>query len=70
MHFLSYFWMPVRQTQSSSIFPDGNTFQNNLQYSTGISLQTLFYNDRVIRFEYSLNALKESGFYVHFKKAI
>ncbi len=47
-----------------------NELPNTFLYSGGISLQTLFYNDRVLRLEYSLNSLKESGFFVHFKKAI
>jgi outer membrane protein assembly factor BamA len=47
-----------------------NTLPNEFLYSTGVSLQSLFYNDRVLRLEYSINSLKESGFFVHFKKAI
>lgn len=47
-----------------------NELPNTLLYSTGLSLQALFYNDRVLRIEYSLNSLKEGGFFVHFKKAI
>ena len=47
-----------------------NDLPNTVLYSTGISLQSLFYNDRVLRLEYSLNSLKESGFFVHFKKAL
>ncbi len=47
-----------------------NSLPNTPLYSTGISLQTVFYNDRILRLEYSLNSLKESGFFVHFKKAI
>jgi len=39
-------------------------------YSAGIGLNTLFYNDRLLRLEYSLNSLGEGGFFVHFKKAI
>lgn len=47
-----------------------NDLPNSALFSTGISLQSLFYNDRLLRLEYSLNSLKESGFFVHFKKAI
>ncbi|MEY2923866.1 MAG: hypothetical protein RLZZ337_406 [Bacteroidota bacterium] len=47
-----------------------NNLTNKLLYSTGLSLQTIFYNDRILRLEYSLNSLKESGFFVHFNKAI
>ena len=47
-----------------------NNLPNELLYSGGLSIQTIFYNDRILRLEYSLNSLKESGFFVHFKKAI
>ena len=47
-----------------------NDLPNTALFSTGLSLQSLFYNDRLLRLEYSLNSLKESGFFVHFKKAI
>ncbi|MGB1038164.1 MAG: BamA/TamA family outer membrane protein [Bacteroidia bacterium] len=47
-----------------------NTLVNSNLYSAGIGLNSLFYNDRLLRLEYSLNSLKEGGFFVHFKKAI
>ena len=47
-----------------------NELPNQLLLSTGIGLQTLFYNDRVFRFELSLNSLQQLGFNIHFKKAI
>jgi outer membrane protein assembly factor BamA len=75
----NYNFLPV--TMLAEFFADGgyvrnsrvltyNILPNALLYSTGISLQTVFYNDRILRLEYSLNSLKESGFFVHFKKAI
>lgn len=47
-----------------------NQLVNAFLYSAGLGLNTLFYNDRILRLEYSLNSLKERGFFVHFKKAI
>ncbi len=47
-----------------------NVLPNKLLYSAGITLQTLVYNDRIIRLEYSLNSLKETGLFLHFTKAI
>ena len=47
-----------------------NQLVNAFLYSAGLGLNTLFYNDRILRLEYSLNSLKEHGFFVHFKKAI
>ena len=47
-----------------------NLLVNRFIYSGGIGLNMLFYNDRVIRTEYSLTSLKEHGFFVHFLKAI
>jgi outer membrane protein assembly factor BamA len=51
--------------------PDfSNELVNTFLYSGGLGLNALFYNDRLLRLEYSLNSLKEGGFFVHFKKAI
>ncbi|PCJ66107.1 MAG: hypothetical protein COA58_08525 [Bacteroidetes bacterium] len=51
--------------------PDAtNKLVNQFLYSGGLGLNTLFYNDRLLRLEYSLNSLGEGGFFVHFKKAI
>lgn len=47
-----------------------NQLVNAFLYSGGLGLNTLFYNDRILRLEYSLNSLKEHGFFVHFIKAI
>lgn len=47
-----------------------NELPNTNLVSTGIGINTLFYNDRVLRFEYSYNSLNQTGFYIHFKKAI
>ena len=47
-----------------------NQLVNTFIYSGGVGLNTLFYNDRIVRLEYSLNSLIEHGFFVHFKKAI
>jgi hypothetical protein len=49
---------------------ESNQLVNAFLYSGGVGLNTLFYNDRILRLEYSLNSLKEHGFFVHFKKAI
>ena len=53
---------------------NGNIRSNKLTqqtiYSIGIGLNTLFYNDRLLRLEYSLNSLGEGGLFLHFKKAI
>jgi hemolysin activation/secretion protein len=77
--FESYSFLPVQAFLEFFVDAGGayndvpdrsNNFQNSMLYSTGFSLQTLFYNDRVVRFEYSLNAARESGFYIHFEKAI
>lgn len=50
--------------------PPSNQLNNGLIYSTGFGINTLLYNDRLLRLEYSLNSLQEGGFFVHFKKAI
>ena len=47
-----------------------NQLVNAFLYSGGLGLNTLFYNDRILRLEFSLNSLKEHGFFVHFIKAI
>lgn len=39
-------------------------------YSIGLGLNTLLYNDRLLRLEYSLNSLGKGGLFLHFKKAI
>jgi outer membrane protein assembly factor BamA len=47
-----------------------NMLVNKYLYSGGLGLNMLFYNDRLLRLEYSLNSMQEGGFFVHFKKAI
>ncbi|MDA8885976.1 BamA/TamA family outer membrane protein [Bacteroidia bacterium] len=56
-------------TESSNI-NISNQLPGKLLYSGGLGINTLFYNDRLLRLEYSLNSLKEGGFFVHFQKAI
>ena len=66
--FLELF-MDLGRTSSSRIIRE-NSLPNNTLASTGLGLNCLFYNDRVIRFEYSYNRFKEGGLYIHFKKAL
>lgn len=47
-----------------------NRLPNNMLYSVGVGLNTVVFNDRLLRLEYSLNGMKEGGFFVHFIKAI
>ena len=47
-----------------------NPLANDLQYSFGLGLDFVSYYDIVIRFEGSINALKEPGFYINFTKSI
>ena len=47
-----------------------NPLANDLQYSFGLGLDFVSYYDIVIRFEGSINALKEPGFYINFTKPI
>jgi len=47
-----------------------NNLSNKLLYSSGIGLDIATYYDRVFRFEYSLNSLGETGFFIHFKVSI
>jgi outer membrane protein assembly factor BamA len=44
-----------------------NNFTNCLLYSSGISLNLLSYYDVLLRVDYSVNHLKENGFYLHFE---
>ncbi|MBN1251438.1 MAG: hypothetical protein JXA16_04840 [Bacteroidales bacterium] len=43
-----------------------NTLSNKMLYSSGIGFDISTYYDKVIRFEYSINQFKESGFFIHF----
>lgn len=47
-----------------------NNLSNSLLYSGGIGINIVTYYDKVVRFEYSLNSLGETGFFVHFKADI
>ena len=53
------------------VSPDeSNRLVNTFLYSTGLGLNALIYNDKILRIEYSVNSLQEGGLFVHFKKAI
>lgn len=43
----------------------GNNLQNQLLYSTGLGIDLVSYYDQVYRFEFTLNSLGETGFFVH-----
>ncbi|MFQ3213532.1 MAG: hypothetical protein ACJAT1_001659 [Marivirga sp.] len=43
---------------------------NRYLYSTGVGLDLVTYYDAVLRFEYSINALGETGFYINVKSGI
>jgi outer membrane protein assembly factor BamA len=47
-----------------------NDLPNSSLVGAGIGLNVLAYNDKVFRFEYSMNARSESGWYVHFTKSL
>ena len=47
-----------------------NKLNNNWQYSYGAGIDFVTYYDMVFRFEYSINKLGESGFFVHFTSPI
>ncbi len=49
---------------------NNNTLVNKLMYSTGIGVDFVTYYDKVLRFDYSFNALGESGLFIHWKAAI
>jgi outer membrane protein assembly factor BamA len=55
---------------TSNQYHHSNHLNQQPIYSVGVGLNTLFYNDRLLRLEYSLNSLGEGGLFVHFKKAI
>ncbi|MCF6366428.1 MAG: BamA/TamA family outer membrane protein, partial [Bacteroidales bacterium] len=44
-----------------------NILDNTLLYSSGLSLNILTYYDALLRLDYSINHLKERGFYLHFE---
>lgn len=47
-----------------------NTRVNKLMYSTGIGIDFVTYYDKILRFDYSFNAMGESGLFIHWKAAI
>lgn len=47
-----------------------NPLANTLMQGTGIGLDFMTYYDMVLRAEYSINRMREPGFYLSFKKAI
>jgi hypothetical protein len=51
-------------------FYQNNTLSNSFQYGTGVGIDFVTYYDIVIRFEYSMNKMKETGFFIHFKASI
>jgi hypothetical protein len=50
--------------------PDETTLSGKLLYSIGLGLDFVTYYDKVLRIEYSLNRLGESGIFVHFIASI
>ena len=52
------------------MFNEYNPLTNELQYSFGGGLDFVTYYDMVFRFEYSINKLGESGFFLHFTSSI
>lgn len=53
----------VNDTQSAEINPLGNRWM----WGGGLGLDFLFYNDKVIQIQYSINDLGENGLFLHFK---
>jgi hypothetical protein len=47
-----------------------NTLVNRMMYSTGAGIDFITYYDKVLRFDYSFNALGERGLFIHWKAAI
>ena len=43
-----------------------NTLANSWQYGYGVGLDLITYYDFVMRMEYSINKMKQSGFFIHF----
>jgi hypothetical protein len=39
---------------------------NSWQYGYGVGLDLITYYDFVMRMEYSINKMKQSGFFIHF----
>jgi hypothetical protein len=49
---------------------NNNTLVNKLMYSAGAGIDFVTYYDKVLRFDYSFNALGESGLFIHWKAPI
>jgi outer membrane protein assembly factor BamA len=47
-----------------------NTLVNKIMYSSGIGIDFVTYYDKILRLDYSFNALGESGLFIHWKAAI
>jgi outer membrane protein assembly factor BamA len=47
-----------------------NTLVNKFMYGSGIGIDFVTYYDKILRFDYSFNALGESGLFIHWKAAI
>ena len=52
---------------SNYIYNQNNTLANTFLYSYGLSLNILTYYDALFRLDYSINHLKDGGFYLHFE---
>lgn len=64
-------YVDVKIRNNQTTFPEEtNSLPNKLLFSGGLGLNLLFYNDRILRLEYSVNSLKDHGIFVHFQKAI
>jgi outer membrane protein assembly factor BamA len=49
---------------------NNNYLVNKPMYSTGVGIDFVTYYDKILRFDYSFNALGESGLFIHWKAAI
>ena len=47
-----------------------NNLVDKLMYGTGVGIDFVTYYDKVLRFDYSFNAMGESGLFIHWKAAI
>ena len=47
-----------------------NYFNKELMYSAGLGLDIVTYYDFVVRFEFSVNRQKQTGFFVNFRSAL
>ena len=49
-------------------YSKSNTFGNRWLWSSGISMEVLMSNTSMIQLDWSINHLKQSGVYLHFKE--